>query len=1107
MKPTPSQQAAIDARGSNLLVSAAAGSGKTAVLAERIIALIREGAKVDDLLIVTFTRAAAAEMRERIMKALRKGGEAGDAWLAQQSLRVERADISTLHGFCGKICKEHFQAAGIDPMVRVADTAEMGMLRAKAMETALLSCFEEPTSAFAYVAECFSQNALEQSIQTLYTFLMARPDPWSWMDTAMEAYEQSPEALAESCWMECIVNSIAMQADTAHSAYGTLVEFAHETGLYVQYAENEREACKAFADTAFAGYDALMQMDIIAFGRKPRKPKDVDEAQEEHFGALRDKAKKIHKRALDEIDSLRDLLGMAEAMNDSGVAIMGIYQAVQKYHEVLQGEKAERNVLDFSDLEHCALAALQDDAIAQAVREKYAHVFIDEYQDSSLLQEAILQRVVSKDNLFMVGDVKQSIYRFRLAEPTLFLRKMNAFSADAAAIDRKIFLSANFRSRESVLAGINRVFESVFVGGAMELMYDADARLYPGGNMEPGGSKPELHIIAGEKEEEDERAAIAVEAELIAERIIDLRSDPDDPIALRDMVVLLRTVTGKAAAVVDALRAHGISAWSDMEEDALDRIEMQEMVSLLSVVDNMRQDIPLIAALRGPALGLSESDLVAIRVAHPQHAFVDAVTDYALEDNALGHALREFMERLHAWRLEVATLPLDVFIRKIYADTGYYAQIGASPDGALRQSALRMLAEHAGAFQRLQPEGNLAGFLLYLSRVKSRDGLVAMNLGEREDVVRVMSIHKSKGLQFRAVFMAGLGARFRSHEGLHDLQLHSEMGVGLIAVNPMLRTKQKTLAQRAIMEKKRQETLAEEARILYVGMTRAIDRLILIATAKEIEHVPPGSARCMLDWIAPNAQDGAFELYTQDRSALQLSEKLDISMDAVVSSIEEYPADAILPMVSRALSYLPPALVDAPLKQSVSQRVRIAPKEGEAESVRPVMDDLPRRPFFMEERGLTASERGDAVHAFLRCVKLDESNAKRAAKRMVDSGILSNEQAIALPLDRLQALLDSALFQRMRQSPKVQREWPFNLRETVDNTSTLLQGVIDCCFMEDDQWVLVDYKTDRNKNQAELIAKYEPQLSMYAEALVRISGIRVSQKILYLVTQGLAIEV
>lgn len=1118
MRWSEAQQAAIDARGCNLLVSAAAGSGKTAVLAARIVALIKEGVRMDDLLVVTFTKAAAAEMRARILTALQDEAEAGYEALAIQALRVERADISTLHGFCTRVCRNHFQAAGVDPTFRVADTAQANVLRDQAMLEALTACYEDPSAAFAHTAACLEQERLIESVDNLHRFLMARPDPWQWLETALDAHDTSPEALKDSQWMGTLLQRIHLDAAAAVDAYRRLVAFAEEAGLFEAFSRQEREMAEAFFRAAETGYDALMAFGDVKFASRPRKNKEMDAEAVETFALLRDEAKLALSAAAKRRDGLADLERRAEDLRACGVQLRGIAEATRAFHLRYAGLKEEKNLLDFHDLEHFTLQALTDSDVADALRGKYRYIFIDEYQDASLIQEALLDHIRRGDNLFMVGDVKQSIYRFRLAEPTLFLQKLAAFSPEAGAVDRRIALNANYRSHSRLLEGINAVFDRVFCGGVMELPYDSDARLMPGLESEWDGAPVELHLMLDSETDTDDeeelspqaRDAVEREAEKIADRIEELLRAPEGGYRLRDMAVLMRTVRSKAAQMVEVLRMRGIPAWSDLGEDTLERGEVRAMVNLLQTIDNFRQDIPLLASLRGPALGLSDEALAAIRIAYPEGSFAGAVLSYAQGEGDLSASLRGFIEKIREWAFDARVLTLDALLRHLYVETGHYALSGALPDGSLRQANLRLLAEHAGAYQRSQ-QGGLGGFLRYIERIHSGEGMAAQEIGETDDLVRVLSIHKSKGLQFPVVFVAGLGSKFRTKDTQQPVQLHAELGMGMERIDPALRTRYPTVAQEAILEKLRQERVAEEARILYVAMTRAQQRLILLGTGKkgaEERWQRPqtdagvASATGYLDWLAPVALHGAeFSVFRHDRKSVLQEAQANDAKEKLLEALRTLPPPLPEGNVARALSWVPPILSGRPLKQSVTAQVKAGQKDGEDEDALSAFASLPKRPLFMESRGLTGAERGDAIHAFFRVVPLAETDVYAARQRMAESGQISEAQAEALPMEKLARCIAGPLWKRMRASGEVHREWAFNLLCKEEGEGTLLQGVIDCCFLEDNDWVLVDYKTDRTQDIPALLSRYQPQLSLYAKALQEITGRAVKERIVFLVEQ------
>lgn len=1087
---------------------------------------MRDGERIDNLLVVTFTKAAAAEMRARILKALHDAADQGDLRMAAQALSVERADITTLHAFCGQVCRDFFQAAEVDPTFRMLDGAQADVFKEQALLDAINECYERGSSAFTRASLCFTQNALLEAVQMLHRFLMARPDPWDWLNDAVAMHDVSAEALKESPWMEVLLSRVQMDAQFAVSVYDRLVEFAEHHDMFVLFARDEAEMARAFLRATEQGYDAISAFGNLSFATKPRKTKAMDEADAKAFAAMRDAGKAALKAAEEAFAPLRQLETASAEELDIGLTLAGVAEAVLAFEQRYQGLKREKNVLDFNDLEHFALRALRHTSVSVAMRERYAHVFIDEYQDSSMLQEAILGYITRGDNLFMVGDVKQSIYKFRLAEPALFLEKQHTFSPETGSINRRISLNANFRSQPVLLQGINAVFERVFAGGPMELTYEMDERLVAG--REPGDDDApiELHLLTDQEDDgadaptadelpPEARMAIRQEAECIADRIIALRAESETSYGLRDMAVLMRSVKGRATEVVEVLRARGIAAWSDMGEDALARPEILVMISLLEIIDNFQLDIPLIAALRGPALGLSDHELTTIRIAQPEGRMADAVLAYAERQDALALALRGFVERVRGWALDAQVLPLDTLLRQLYDETGHYAQSGARPDGEMRQANLRTLAEHAGSYQRAQGSG-LGGFIRYLARLKAHEGLAAQELGERDDVVRVMSIHKSKGLQFPVVFVAGLGRHFGAQDARKPLQLHASLGIGMQHVDSELWTRHPSLSQKAVLEKRRQESVAEEARILYVAMTRAKERLIMIGAprASEIDRwqtqpTPAAGAKGMLDWVAPVAfSQGSWQTHLHAKGQIVASQlHATRAIHQMVAQIDALPAPSASGIVAQRLSWRATLEDVPPLKQSVSSVTRAEAKEGERDETPLTFQALQRRPLFLEARGLNATERGDAVHAFLRAVDLAAQDLEAERRRMVERGILSPEQAKTLPMAKLRHSMAGSLWQRMRAATEIHREWPFNLRVMRGGRRSLLQGIIDCCFIEDGAWVLVDYKTDRAEDTDALKTQYAPQLALYAQALEAITKMPVKERILYLIEQETGYEV
>ena len=1112
MKYTHAQQEAIDARGSNLLVSAAAGSGKTAVLAARIVSLAKEGVPLDRMLVMTFTRAAAAEMRARILDSLYQEG------LREQALRVERADITTLHGFCGQICRAYFEAAQVDPMYRVGEGPEVALLKEAALSDALEALYDAPTPGFAYAALCLSREQLENAVEDLYEFLLSRPDSWEWLEKALKNYDIDAKALPDSPWAEALCEQAERGLESALSAFRREAEFCSENGVYEKAARSDLELIQKLYEDARENPRALLSMEAPVFMRKPPKPKEIDPEVEEEFKALRDAAKKTVLQALEELQPLRDPETAVQRLQESKLVLSGIADAVVRFHDVFTEKKAARNLLDFSDLESRALTALSDENVQRNVREKYRYVFIDEYQDSSLLQEALLARVRGERNLFLVGDVKQSIYRFRLAAPGLFLDKLRTFDTAPGAENRRLSLNANFRSDPAVLYAVNDVFARVFNGGAMELDYPPAERLAVGVAERPTGVKPEMLLlrcdgVADDDDSDDlspaDREKARQEAELIARRIERLLEE-DPLLRLRDIAILMRSVRGRAAQMIDVLNAHGFAAVTELGEDLLAQPEVLSALAILRVMDNARQDIPLLSALRGPALGLDDAALARIREQTPDGTFEAAVQAYLQRSDPLAESLRAFYARLARWTEDVRVTPLERMIYRIYDETGLYAAAGTREGGAQRQNRLRMLAELAAKYEK-ERAGGLSGFLRMVERVARRESVESRALADDENVIRVTTIHKSKGLQYPVVFIAGAGNRFMGGRRKSILGMHDELGAASPAIDPYLRAKSETVFTKAVLARQKAESTAEESRILYVALTRAESRLFVVGAAKEKQIEAwrnGGEAPCcaanFLDWVAPAAlaceswnvgMCGFVQLSAREESAKGANPLFPlVSLHAPVS--EEVRA----PMMWRQDVSVP-----HPLKQGVTARARVDLRGGENDET-PKLKDAPRRPAFLEETGLTRTERGNAVHAFLQHVSFACRDAAVERNRLLNAGILTPQAARALPLPALNELLNSPLFERIRKADAVRREWAFTYR--VDEAPrVLLQGVIDCCFLEGGAWVLLDYKTEAHELEPEALAQYRAQLEYYRRALVEVTGLPVKECLLCLVMQRKIIDV
>lgn len=976
MPPAPwtvEQWEAITARGCSLLVPAAAGSGKTAVLVERIIRRLTDPfdpIDVDRLLVVTFTEAAAAEMRDRIGRALQKSlaDDPANAHLRRQLALLGRASISTLHSFCLSILRQHFHRLGLDPSFRVMGEHEAKLLQQEVLDRVFEDNYTGEGEAFLALVERFggtgADDALRGLVLRLYDYARSLPWPDQWLAEGADRFKIAPDASLEAQpWFAPVRDAAVRQVQRASRVIEAALSLARAPGGPAVYAENltdDLAALEQFLRIASGGgWDDIRRvLHDLSFGRlKPVRQETVDQISQQRVKDLREKAKKIIT-GLKESTFIRPARECLEDLRSLAPHVETLIGLVRRFGEEYGGAKSARAMVDFGDLERFSLTLLLDDGaspgelvpseVACELRGRFAEVLVDEYQDINGVQDAIITLVSrtgedsgspgngkgagASPNLFMVGDVKQSIYRFRLADPGLFMAKYQSYAArsgllsgesprsDPASPRQRIDLRANFRSRESIVSGVNFLFRQIMTPGVGEIGYDAEAELvcsaeYPSGER-VASPAVEVHLIETDPEaasgpwdgglgaavepertfptSEDDPAvqdlsSLEREAALVARRIKDLVTGSSDrpgpafsvwdkksrcyrPLEYRDIVILLRAAKDRSNVFIDILQRSGVPAYAQVGTGYFSAIEVELMLSLLAIIDNPRQDIPLAGVLRSPLVGLSATDLARIRLCAPGTDFFGAVAAAASRDDLgeLARRVRSFLERLDSWRTAARRGPLGRLIWQIYRDTGYLSYVEGLPGGQQRHANLLALYDRARQFDQFARPG-LFRFLRFIDRLRESDQDLgtAPALGENENVVRVMSVHQSKGLEFPVVFVAGLGNGFNWQDLRRDLLFQRELGLGPMVVIPEQRLQYPSLAHLAAVQSIRMETLAEEIRVLYVALTRAREKLILVGSARDlarqcerwtetIEHrgwaLPDAylaEARCYLDWIGP----------------------------------------------------------------------------------------------------------------------------------------------------------------------------------------------------------------------------------------------------------------
>ena len=1139
---TDEQRRAIDARGSSILLSAAAGSGKTTVLVERVLRLVtEEGAEIDRMLVVTFTRAAASDMRAKLSREMSARAARGDRRCREQLLKLDSAAISTLHGFCADFLRGNFEAAGVDPAFRILDDAVNARLLEEAMNEALEEAYARGDEGLLALDYGRGPAGVRGALADLMRQLEARPDPEAWLRAAARC---DGEAMAR--WQGELVDAARRSVGAATVLLREALDVPGCPASYAGAISRDLEALGALR--ALEDYDALRR------GLSEFQPAYARRGQGDDADAA-EAVKKLRETAKKALESARiRKLPLKTAREDAamlGPQYAALAEIALRASGLYEEKKAAQSGLTYADLEHRTLRALRDPDVARAARERYDFIFVDEYQDTSDLQEAIIAALRRPDNLFMVGDVKQSIYRFRLAEPRLFLEKYAAYGAGEGGL--LLPLTRNFRSRQGILDFVNMVFERTMTGGDAEIAYDALARLNPGRPADDApGPEVSIHLIDAEAAPEpresegegEEAVDLAELRELEREGVFIARTirrmmGEDPRLSYRDFAILTRAKTGPFAAMMPVLLAHGIPAYADGQSGLFDSLEITWLLSLLRLVANRRSDVDLIAMLRSPAVGLNADALARMRIAGRNVPFVDAAEAYAAAgDDGAAVRTREFLDLLAGWRLKSGAMGLGAFVRLLLDESGFYTYAGALPGGAQRQANLDQFAAMAGNFDR-DMSGSLTRFLSYTDHMRLKgDGDAAHLLGENDDVVRLMSVHKSKGLEFPVVFGAQMGRRFGGGPVARTLLAHRDLGIGLPYADPVLRTRRVTLPQAAIQERQKREEIAEEMRVLYVLLTRAQDRLILTASVKGVERrmqrwralsAVPFAAESHLDLVMAarcGAEAEGKPLYSAltVHPAASIRPESGTEGDAALrcfNDIMAHPERYRSPELDEAMAwrYPDPAAARRPLKLTASGLIR------ELEGPEEVPALLERPQFLLEGAAkLTGAERGTAYHRAMQLVDLAAVDGlsgraladalERQLDAMANRRLLADVQRQNVEPRRLARFLESDIGLRLRAAATVRREWPFNVRvparealteeeaERFADAELLVQGTIDCCFIEDGAWVLLDYKTDRADDMETLRAHYQRQLAIYAMALERITGMPVKERLLCLLASG-----
>lgn len=1165
---TPAQEQCIYSHDGTLLVSAAAGSGKTSVLVQRILERIthpEHPVDVDRLLVMTFTRAAAAEMKERLAKGLSEciAERPDDLRLQRQQALLPRASIGTVDSFCSELLRENFHLLDISPRFRVAEEQQLVLLQTEAMNDTLNECYAEADPAFNELAAMLSSSRsdalLAETVLRLYHFLQPHPDPNGWLDKMASIYDDTT-AIKDSVWGQCVIAyieaAITKGIRLCESALALTDRDAKLTEKYRPAVADDLAFLRRAATVCAEGtWDELLTtLECYAATALGTVRACEDLSAKEQVKTLRGEVKSL-------IQSLPKYLGSTETLcrtdlHDTGRVIRALYDTVRRFTERYTEKKAAGRLLDFSDIEHLALRLLieKDEngnpvptALARELSERYEEVLVDEYQDTNEVQDA-LYCALSRDenNLFFVGDVKQSIYGFREAMPELFLKRR----ADYPLFDGKhypatIVLGNNFRGRREVTEAVNFVFRQLMTEENGGLRYDDREALvcsavYP----DADGHDPEIILVDPVVEDEKWDADVA-EAEVLCARIRELVGslrvgDDQHPLRYGDCCILLRS---RRPTFREVLEKNGIPVVSDTTGAFFDTAEIRLAVSVLRCIDNPLQDVPLTAWLLSPLCGFTPDDMGAIRQCRRKTALYNALTAATHSaDPVLAERCRRAVEFLSRYRTLAAQLTVDRLVTRLYEDTALPELMSARTDGERRRTNLQLLQEMCERFDGQGFRG-LSSFIRYVDRLQAQGmDLPGATAADTGDAVHIMTIHSSKGLEFPVVFLAGLSHEFNDRDLTKDLLMHSKLGAGIKRRNEETCNRYVTLPHQALALTISAEQRAEELRILYVAMTRAREKLCLSMVLKEPhkkltslaaslddkETLSPFSVRCaksMGEWILsallrhPAATDWRHMIDREDLPLLSDDLSWQFSVRSPVTheiteteeQSELVSADpaAVAQILERiAYAYPHTALARVPAKLAASDTSHhTVSRQFVAAS----------RPAFQSAGGLTPAERGTAMHTFMQFADytLAADNTEREISRLTNGGFLSAEQAASLDRRKLAAFFRSELYARMCRADRVWREYSFTtlrsaaqIDPAADAAEQLVvQGIADCVFEENGVLIIVDYKTDRVDTAAELVERYRNQLSIYRRAVSEALALPVGECLLYSFALGTTIPV
>ena len=1170
---TKEQRLAIDSLDKSILVSAAAGSGKTAVLVERIISIILEGrANVDEMLVVTFTNAAAAEMRLRLASSIRKRMQERPEEaprLREQMSRLYRAYISTIDSFALRIIREFFYETDIEPEFGICDEVQAELMKREAAAELFEDAFENDAlvqgGSFKSFLRLYSEERSDErfinDLISSYDKLRTMPNYFDWAFEKAENLKVNKDSFEGSLIQDVMRQDANEAFETACGAARSLRELMESSGLEDMYESKVKHFCDALFEIEMMLKEGRMDEDLMqAVNAIPSTNIRPNKEQTEAYNLIKDEVKAMRDVAKKEAEKWQqrylvpDFETRLSEMNATYEYTVYYLRLMQEFERRFSAKKRERRLMDFSDTEHMAVKILQNDEASEILRKRFKFVFVDEYQDTNNIQEYLISKVSSPRNVFKVGDVKQSIYKFRQAEPALFEELYKEYENEDNEDGMVIDLGTNFRTNDATVRFINYVFEHVMEG------YDARAKLYTGTECPAEYDfKPEVHILMKEDaeieegdlspdpEQEDLSASEAesvyiaeLAAGIIGKEFYDTKRKEIRKAEARDIAILLRSVKFSGEEISRALGTRNIESHIEETDDYFDTIEINIALSLLSCIDNIKRDLPLISSLHSQVFEFTPKELADIRIAYKnsrarsgtrkREAYWKAFKWYT-EDGPEGE-LRDkavsALETIMEWRRLSRIMPLDDFIWKVLVDSGYYRCAGAMRSGGRRQANLRALADRAGRFSK-DTVASLSSFISFVEVMKSKkisNGQTTM-VGKDDDVVRISTMHKSKGLEFPFVIVGGLGRGFKRDNNEKKFSFDSRTGVGMPFIDPDRRYWRSSIMQMGMNAKNNRDSYREDLRLLYVDMTRARNKLYLVGTCKDEETLmkfgkPSNYLKVLKDYLGSgyceyhirsldrsDSSEKSVKRYSFDQAELRPGSRAEALYEEIDNRFKfRYPYEDLL---SEKPKYSVSAIRKAELEDELAQ--------GETEVVN-LWDRSERH------KKASAADIGIAYHRIMEFLDfekvsgkdgtVDETYIEERASYLKSRNAVEDNVYDSLDLGKISAFFRTDMGRRCIEASlggKLKKEKPFTLRTKRNGKEILVQGVIDCCFEEDGSMILIDYKSNyirqgaSHESEIERIKKeYGTQIELYTEAVEKGCGLKVAEAYLYLFASGEAVR-